>query len=310
MLTRSLLKPQYFYFGSILYAPSVFMIKLSILSQYIQVFIPNKQPLLLYWTTILVITGNSCGYVVLMSLQIWSCKPIRKSWDPFVTGGSCLDVEDLNIGASTVNVISDTFIFLLPQAVIWRLNMPRRQKVAISLIFLIAILSVLPLFHRVHVSVLIIFSFSRAISSAAIRLHYTIELIRSNDETWYTWIMGVWSLVEMDFGIIIACLPAASAFYRHLSQSKFISSIFTTLRGLTTWKRMSAGQDIAGHILEDSKHVDPYLETEGSPKSTQGISWGKKYGFTGLETLATVDESQTNQDARFGQRGNQVSIGH
>lgn len=130
--------------GSILYAPTIFLIKLSILSQYIQVFMPNKQPRFLYWTTILLIGANLCSYFVLLILQIWSCRPMRKSWDPFVTGGHCLDTFALNIGASTVNVVSDTVIFLLPQAVIWRLNMPTKQKVAVSMMFFIAILSVRP----------------------------------------------------------------------------------------------------------------------------------------------------------------------
>lgn len=126
--------------GSILYAPTIFLIKLSILSQYIHVFMPNKQPRFLYWSTVVLIGGNLCSYLVLLILQIWSCKPIRKSWDPFVVGGSCIDVLALNVGASTVNVVSDSVIFLLPQAIIWRLHMPTKQKLAVSLMFFIAIL--------------------------------------------------------------------------------------------------------------------------------------------------------------------------
>lgn len=57
-----------------------------------------------------------------------------------MTGGYCLNVESLNVSASAVNVVSDTVIFLLPQALIWRLNMTTKRKIAVSLIFFIAIL--------------------------------------------------------------------------------------------------------------------------------------------------------------------------
>lgn len=127
--------------------------------------------------------------------------------------------------------------------------------------------------------------------------------------------MGVWALIEMDFGIIVACLPAAGAFFRSLGQSSLASAISSSLRGMTTWKRMSAGQDgTAGYSLEDRKHVDPYLDTErsGSQKSSggaQGISWVKTYGVSGLDTLATVDEPEPARDgARLGQRGYQASV--
>lgn len=130
--------------------------------------------------------------------------------------------------------------------------------------------------------------------------------------------MGVWALIEMDFGIIVACLPAAGAFFRSLGQSSLASAISSSLRGMTTWKRMSAGQDgTAGYSLEDRKHADPYLDTErsGSQKSgggggaQQGISWVKTYGVSGLDTLATVDEpGPVRDDAGLGQRGYQVSV--
>lgn len=145
IILTSIIRFKYLRMASILYAPTIFSIKLSILLQYIQVFMPNKQPRFLYWITILLIGCNAVAYFVLDIIQIWSCNPIRKSWDPFVTGGWCLDVEALNVSASSVNVASDTVIFLLPQYVIWRLHMPTKQKVAVSLMFLVAILSVLTL---------------------------------------------------------------------------------------------------------------------------------------------------------------------
>lgn len=126
--------------ASILYGLTICPIKISILSQYMHVFMPHKQPRTLYWATIATLGGNVVAYIILVVMEIWDCNPMRKSWDPFVVGGYCLDANSLNIGATAVNVVSDTVIFILPQSVIWRLQMPFKQKVAVSLMFLIAIL--------------------------------------------------------------------------------------------------------------------------------------------------------------------------
>lgn len=101
---------------------------------------PTKQPRLLYWTTICLMGANVISYLVLMLMQIFDCNPIRKSWDPFVVGGSCIDSDALSLSATAVNVISDTIIFILPQAVIWRLAMATKQKMGLSVMFLIAVL--------------------------------------------------------------------------------------------------------------------------------------------------------------------------
>jgi hypothetical protein len=83
---------------------------------------------------------NLCAYTIILGLQIWTCVPMRKSWDFTVTYGYCLDKKAIAVSIGAVNIISDIFIFLLPQAVIWRLQMTIKQKVALSLLFFIAIM--------------------------------------------------------------------------------------------------------------------------------------------------------------------------
>lgn len=272
----------YLRMGSILYGLTICPIKISILSQYIHVFMPHKQPRFLYWATIATMGSNVVAYVVLVIMQIWDCNPIRKSWDPFVVGGSCLDVNSLNIGATAVNVVSDTVIFILPQSVIWRLQMPTRQKIAISLMFLIAIL---------------------AIASASIRLYYSVKLSTSTDTTWYTWNMGVWGLVEMDFGIIVACIPVSGALYRHIHQSTFFSNASRSLKGLASWKKMTDPNDesSSSYTLANRKDIDPYLQVvdSGNLPTTEGISWVKTYGVSGMDTLGTVNDSDLEANAGY-----------
>ncbi|CAN8097861.1 unnamed protein product [Discula destructiva] len=259
--------------ASTLYAPCILFLKLSILVQYIRIFMPNRQPRALYWSTILLGGANAISYLVLLLMQIWSCTPMRKSWDPLVVGGYCLDTSALNVSASSINVISDIAIFVLPQAIIWRLNMPLKQKLQVSTIFLIAAL---------------------AIAAAAVRLYYTTMLVNSADVTWYSWYMGIWALVEMDLGIIVACLPVGGVFMRSLGQSSVYTTVSTSLKRITTgtWKR---GQGTSSYILEDQKGTD----ARGSyHPNTQGSLWVKTDGASDMDTLVPVRDYRSARSMR------------
>ncbi|KAI0435745.1 hypothetical protein F4803DRAFT_544504 [Xylaria telfairii] len=257
---------QFFYYvflAAALYGPTIFLIKLSILWQYVQVFMPNRQPSGLYWTTISLIAANLTVYVVLLGLYIGSCQPVRKRWDPLVTGGHCLDSLVFNVIASAVNIVSDTAILLLPQAVIWRLNMPPRQKLAVSLIFFVAIL---------------------AIASAGVRLYYAVKTMGSNDITWFTFQTGIWSQIEIDLGIIVACMPAAPAFFRAMNRFEWYSSF----RRLATWKRMTSdGQKGLGYVMEG------HIRSGGVHSNVQKKPRSKYYGLFRLGTVASANDTES-----------------
>lgn len=123
-----------------MYGICIFFIKLSILSQYIHVFMPSREPKLMFWVTIFFIVANFIFYFASTVAEIWACSPIAKAWDPLITEGHCIDLDALNVAASSVNTASDLIILILPQLVIWRLNTSFQRKVTVSIIFLIAVL--------------------------------------------------------------------------------------------------------------------------------------------------------------------------
>ncbi|KAI0897527.1 hypothetical protein F4806DRAFT_507950 [Annulohypoxylon nitens] len=258
----------YIHIGCILSAPAVLMIKLSILLRYIQVFIPNKQPRALYWTIIFVITINIIAYLVLVILEIWACKPMRKLWDPVVTGGHCLDVLALNVSAGSINVVSDTVIFLLPQIIIWRLKMRLRQKAALSTIFCIAVL---------------------AIVAVIIYQHYTVVVLKSYDITFNTWYMGIWALVEMALGIIIACIPCAAAVFRAMNCWKWIAF----LGRLKFWRTMTGdGREEFSYAMEDRRCI------YGVRSDTQSEAPTQPYGLAQFHAMASVDDIESARNSR------------
>ncbi|KAH8685446.1 hypothetical protein BGZ60DRAFT_542485 [Tricladium varicosporioides] len=127
------------YIGYILYGCVVFTIKASILIQYIRIF-SSVEKYIFYWTCHALIWINFVFYSVGFFLEIFACKPMAKAWDPLIETGSCLDVHKVNIAAAAMNVVSDFVILLLPQPIIWRLNMGFKQRLGISSIFAVALL--------------------------------------------------------------------------------------------------------------------------------------------------------------------------
>jgi large subunit ribosomal protein L36e len=57
-----------------------------------------------------------------------------------ITTGRCLDVRAINIAAAAINTVSDLSILVLPQKVIWELQMSVKRKVGVSAIFLAGVL--------------------------------------------------------------------------------------------------------------------------------------------------------------------------
>lgn len=147
-----------------------------------------------------------------------------------------------------------------------------------------------PRWERQNEQLSLTLSNSRAIAAASTRLHYAVALSNSTDKTWYTWLMGMWGLVEMDVGFTVACLPATGAFWRNMHQSAFYASASRSLKGITSWKRMTdTGDSSDSYAMTKNQNLDPYLVVEGDQPLTQGISWVKSYGVSDMDIIHEPD---------------------
>ena len=67
---------------------------------------------------------------------IFQCKPIHKAWDSSVEG-TCLDRVAIFFSNAGLNIAQDIIIYFLPVSVLWKLNIPRNQAIAIIFVFVI-----------------------------------------------------------------------------------------------------------------------------------------------------------------------------
>lgn len=114
---------------SIVYSVTVFFIKLSILLQYLRIFVPNRKGNMAMFLTIhLIIWCNLLFYLLDVAFFIGLCNPRRKVWQPWLPGGHCFSSDIWNMASGTFNAVSDFTILFLPMPCLWKLQMPLKRK--------------------------------------------------------------------------------------------------------------------------------------------------------------------------------------
>lgn len=125
------------------YIGAVLTIKAAILLDWIRILIPYGVRNNFFWLCYGVLGANVIFYIVTLFLMNFACVPIEKNWNPLFVGGSCpVNRKALNITSAVLNLCSDISILLLPQHVIWRLDMSTKRRVGVSVIFAIGVLYV------------------------------------------------------------------------------------------------------------------------------------------------------------------------
>lgn len=137
------MKLQYGQAARILYCTDMFLIKLAILLQLLRVFVPLSRRNAMFWTCHALIWLNFFYYAAYVLLAIFYCNPIKKGWSQRVyppIKGSCLNLRKAYIAGAALNTASDISIVILPQFVIWRLQLSLKRQIGLCLIFLVGLL--------------------------------------------------------------------------------------------------------------------------------------------------------------------------
>lgn len=76
-------------------------------------------------------------------MQLFGCSPPAKFWNVEIPG-YCFNFRIVDLVYGSMNIASDFFIMILPLPMIWKLQLSRKGKVGISLVFLSGALYVVP----------------------------------------------------------------------------------------------------------------------------------------------------------------------
>ncbi|PVI00787.1 hypothetical protein DM02DRAFT_466239, partial [Periconia macrospinosa] len=139
--------------------------------------------------------------VVLVLYTIWvfinsvmPCVPVRAAWDPSVPGW-CFPRFPMWLLNASLNIFTDVLVITLPIPAILTLQLPRKQKIGVSVIFALA-------FFVCIISIL--------------RIPSIFKAGNSKDPTYENISIAIWSIVEVNVAIIGACLSTLKPLFVRL----------------------------------------------------------------------------------------------
>jgi len=107
-------------------------VKLSLLLFYLQLS-PERKFRLLVYALIFVVTSYSIASVFVV---IFSCFPVAKSWDTTVAGGYCINLPVFYVANLSLNSATDIAVLILPFPMLFGVQMPMRDKIAVTAVFM------------------------------------------------------------------------------------------------------------------------------------------------------------------------------
>ncbi|KAF7945785.1 uncharacterized protein EAE97_004823 [Botrytis byssoidea] len=293
------------YITSISFGLAIMSIKISILLQYIRLFTAGTRDLM-FWSCHALMWITVVFYTILLFMTIFICTPIPKFWNVLDTTGHCLDVNYLFLATGTANTITDFLIILLPQPIIWKLQMSFKEHVGVSAVFSTGLLA--------------------CIASMA-RLFVSLKLLKNPDATWYTSIMCIPSYVELGAGIITSCLPTLPKFFKTMSQiprvsrmCSFVSSLSKSSNssveskqskersGNSSWNQHRRMPSRSRRERRSSESYDVLEEWEGHNADFSTVSLGNTATATGMRNEGGNSQMKCVDEVRGILRSVQISV--
>lgn len=74
-------------------------------------------------------------YVIATFVEIFSCSPREKTWNPLITEGHCINTSAEGLITAAFNMVSDFGIFVLPAHTVWHLQISCSKKLRIVALF-------------------------------------------------------------------------------------------------------------------------------------------------------------------------------
>jgi hypothetical protein len=115
--------------------------KSAIILEWIHIFVPMRTRNAFSWTGHILIAVTVAFYVAFLVTTQFYCSPREKIWHTWLPG-TCLNRRLIDSSSALFNAVLDFVIFILPQRVIWSLNISTSKKLGVSLIFSIGLLYV------------------------------------------------------------------------------------------------------------------------------------------------------------------------
>ncbi|XPT03226.1 hypothetical protein M3J09_012327 [Ascochyta lentis] len=248
----------YKWINMLVYFVANWAVKMSILALYHRIGSGKRGlPLIVQSRAIWITAGAISAFTVAVILvQIFSCLPISAAWDVQQIPIVCIDGATFMHVQGAINVFTDLVLLLYPLPLLPLLKFNKRQRTALIVIFSIGLIPVIASTMRLCEIVM---------SGNAIQTGTGWQ--QANSSWTWAWV-PVWSQIEVDIGILTACLPCLSPLLR------------------LVWSEVSVTRTMTPSMVELPKY-------SGSWKSVDSQENMQEKGMQGDQIIEMVTENKT-----------------
>jgi hypothetical protein len=123
----------------IIYGPTMFAAKFSILLQLKRIFCGARQKDSVWWILTSLIPVVAVFYTTSFFLFLFQCWPRAKIGNPSIEG-VCIGAYPAMLTGGIVNLVTDVGILVAPMFAIWRLQVPIKRKLGVASVFGVGLL--------------------------------------------------------------------------------------------------------------------------------------------------------------------------
>ncbi|KAK0716158.1 hypothetical protein B0H67DRAFT_582507 [Lasiosphaeris hirsuta] len=163
--------------------------------------------------------------------SIMTCWPIEVYWLAIAGAqGVCLNKGALTFSNAGINIATDLILIVVPVPLLWRLQIPKKQKIILMGLFCVGTLAVV---------------------TSIIRLQslYMIAIAPEAEQSVMGVSIAIWSCIEINTAIICASIPAIKPLFVKAFPTVLLSSLYGRTKG-AAYATRSAGKD--GHPNKSS----------------------------------------------------------
>ena len=113
------------------YSTSITFTKLSIIATYVRIFPNGPLRYSIFGIGVVVIMN----WITSVFCIIFTCIPVEAAWDYTIKNARCIHIIDYFYTSAGVNIATDLLLCFLPLPTIWKLQMPKAQRVVVCIIF-------------------------------------------------------------------------------------------------------------------------------------------------------------------------------
>ncbi|KAI9830325.1 MAG: hypothetical protein M1838_005815, partial [Thelocarpon superellum] len=179
-----------------------------------------------------------CAWLALSIPAIFVCTPISFYWNK-EQDGTCINEYRLIMCGGALTLLTDFLVLVMPMPLVWRLQVSRKQRVALSLIFMLG---------------------GFVCIASIIRLP-NMQLLFTNDPLWTGYAPTIWSEVEVNLGIVCACLPTLRPVASKLGRLPVLNHVFSVTRVDTGSNRLRPSYG----VTSNASHKRSWLGSKSIP---------------------------------------------